>query len=105
MTSSGSGALLIHPLCFLPYWWSWPRCHYFLQMPSITTFRQMEATMQLNNWLAMLQNLVNVSQRCKIISHRAVAIRFGVVRLVVRAQECYTLGGSGGMLPQENFGI
>ena len=36
---------------------------------------------------------------------RAVAIRFGVVRLVVRAQERYTLGGSAGMLPQENFEI
>ena len=34
---------------------------------------------------------------------RAVAIRFGVIRLVVRAQECYTLGGPGGMLPQEKF--
>ena len=31
---------------------------------------------------------------------RAVAIRFGVVRLVVRVQECYTLGGPGGMLPR-----
>ena len=30
---------------------------------------------------------------------RAVAIRFGVIRLVVRVQERYTLGGSGGMLP------
>ena len=28
---------------------------------------------------------------------RAIAIRFGVIRLVVRAQECYTLGGPGGM--------
>ena len=36
---------------------------------------------------------------------RAVAIRFGVIRLVVRAQERYTLGGPGGMLPQENFEI
>ena len=36
---------------------------------------------------------------------RAVAIRFGAIRLVVRAQECYTVGGSGGMLPQENFEI
>ena len=33
--------------------------------------------------------------------YRAVPIRFGVVRLVVRAQERYTLGGPGGMLPQE----
>ena len=34
---------------------------------------------------------------------RAVAIRFGAVRLVVHAQERYTLGGPGGMLPQKNF--
>ena len=31
--------------------------------------------------------------------------RFGVIRLVVRTQEHYTLGGSGGILPQENFEI
>ena len=36
---------------------------------------------------------------------RAVVIRFGVIRLVVRAQVRYTLGGPGGMLPQENFEI
>ena len=30
-------------------------------------------------------------------------IRFGVIRLVVRAQERYTLGGPGGMLSQEKF--
>ena len=34
----------------------------------------------------------------------ATAIRFGVIRLVVRMQEYYTLGGPGGMLPQENLG-
>ena len=33
--------------------------------------------------------------------HRAVAIRFGVVRLVVCAT--YTLGGLGGMLPRKDF--
>ena len=33
--------------------------------------------------------------------YRAVAIRFGVVRLVVCAQERYTLGGPEGMLPQK----
>ena len=32
---------------------------------------------------------------------RAVAIRFGVVRFIVCAQERYTLGGSGGMFPQK----
>ena len=32
------------------------------------------------------------------VHYRAVAIRFGVVRLIVHAQECYTLGGPGGML-------
>ena len=36
---------------------------------------------------------------------RAVAIRFGVVWLVVRPQKCYTLGGSGDMLPQKKFEI
>ena len=36
---------------------------------------------------------------------RAVAIRFGVIRLVMRVQERYTLGGPGGMLLQENFEI
>ena len=36
---------------------------------------------------------------------RTVDIRFGVVRLVVRAQERYTLGGSGGTLPQKNVEI
>ena len=34
---------------------------------------------------------------------RAVAIRFGVVRLVVRAQERYTLGGVWGHAPPEKF--
>ena len=33
--------------------------------------------------------------------NRAVAIRLGVIRLVVCTQECYTLGGPEGMLPQE----
>ena len=36
---------------------------------------------------------------------RAVAIRFGVVRFVVCAQEHYTLGGSGGMFPQKVFAM
>ena len=40
-----------------------------------------------------------------ITTHRAVVIRFGMVRLVVHTQECYTLGGPGGMLPQENVEI
>ena len=37
---------------------------------------------------------------CAIASvhYRAVAIRFGVVKLIVHAQERYTLGGPGGML-------
>ena len=35
---------------------------------------------------------------------RAVAIRFGVVRFIVCAQERYTLGGSGAMFPQKNIG-
>ena len=34
---------------------------------------------------------------------RAVVIKFGVIRLVVRTQERHTLGGSGGMLPHENL--
>ena len=34
-----------------------------------------------------------------VLAIRTVAIRFGVIRLVVCAQKCYTLGGSGGMLP------
>ena len=38
-----------------------------------------------------------------VVNIRAVAIRFGVVRLVRRAQERYTLGGPGGMLTQENL--
>lgn len=33
------------------------------------------------------------------------AIRLGVVSFVLRMQECYTLGGSRGMLPQKKFGI
>ena len=32
-------------------------------------------------------------------SHRAVAIRFGLVRVVVHVQLCYTLEGPGAMLP------
>ena len=35
------------------------------------------------------------------VHYRAVAIRFGVVRLIVHVQECYTLGVPGGMLPQK----
>ena len=31
-------------------------------------------------------------------SHRAVAIRFGLVRVVVHVQLCYTLEGPGAML-------
>ena len=34
---------------------------------------------------------------------RAVAIRFGVIRLVVCAQECYTLGGAWGHAPPGKF--
>ena len=36
---------------------------------------------------------------------RAIAISFGVVRFVVRAQAQLQLGGSGGMFPQKNFWI
>ena len=35
---------------------------------------------------------------------RAIAIRDGVVRFIVRVQECYTLGGCGGTLRQKNLG-
>ena len=35
------------------------------------------------------------------VHYRAVAIRFEVVRLIVHAQEHYTLGGPGGMFPQK----
>ena len=33
----------------------------------------------------------------------AIAIRFGLVRLAACAQECYSLGGPGGMLPRKNL--
>ena len=59
------------PLVFFPHWWSCACCHCFLQTPGFTTRRQMEATLQLRNWLAALQNFVlfaqsldNVPQRC-----------------------------------------
>ena len=57
---------------------------------------------QLFGWLFCF-NFVNLCQ-CQLYSSRAVAIRFGVVRFVVRVQECYMLGGSGSMLPQKKFG-
>ena len=55
-------------------------------------------------WNAQMKVLIMCICRWVILS-RAVAIRFGVIRLVVRAQERYTLEGPGGMLPQENFEI
>ena len=50
-------------------------------------------------------HLINSYSHHTVYFHRAVAIRFGVIRLVVCAQERYTLGRPGGMLPQENFEI
>ena len=54
----------------------------------------------------ILIGMCAILQMCNDLwEYRAVAIRFGVIRLVVCAQERYTLGGAGGMLPQENFEI
>ena len=56
---------------------------------------------------SIVHGVMEISDFCRhLLSHlllgRAVAIRFGVVRLVVRAQKRYTLGGWG-YAPPENF--